>query len=438
MSGNRRNDELCALSGSYWTGLAPEGGTHMKRTFLLTVILTAAILLLLCGCEKQTEDPNPSPVDSPEVTEPVDETVRYIVRLDSTVYRSEPNNDTAGVLGVLNKNTRVDSLEQEDGVFVKVRLEDGQEVWINGWYLRLEDEEQQQLREAADLREKMASATFRPIAEETGEDGAQAGVVYTCMANLLNCRAEPSTSATVLYQISFGTEVTVLGMDQDFYLCRLKDGGIVYCYEDYLTNEATYVELDGAVDLRVFMPTADFELLFASSNNITGEAMYPAIPLMEESTAQMLARAQEIFRADGYSIKIYDAYRPKSAQYKLYDIVQDSRFIADPYKGQSWHQLGRAVDMSLINMATGQELEMPTPMHTFDVAASRYNSATWTDTAKANVDYMTEVMTSVGFGTITTEWWHFENTAPGNYLDNNIDYDTLTYKPVSEYTGETH
>ena len=75
-------------------------------------------------------------------------------------------------------------------------------------------------------------------------------------------------------------------------------------------------------------------------------------------------------------------------------------------------------------------------MHTFSVDAARYNTAAWSEEAKKNSDYMTEVMTSVGFNTITTEWWHFENRAQGNYLDPDLDYDTLTYKPVSEYVAE--
>ena len=53
-------------------------------------------------------------------------------------------------------------------------------------------------------------------------------------------------------------------------------------------------------------------------------------------------------------------------QIKLYDIVHDNKLIANPYTGGSWHQRGRAIDMSLIDNATGLELEMPTPMHTFD------------------------------------------------------------------------
>ena len=184
------------------------------------------------------------------------------------------------------------------------------------------DEQTQKRREDAFL-ENLTSAEGFQSAQEIGADGK----TFTCMANLLNCRSGPTLDSTVLYQISFGTELAVLGVDNGFYLCRLKDGGLVYCYEGYLTSEATYVQLDGAVDLRAYMPTGDFEILFASSNNIVGEAMYPAIPLLEESTAQKLLEAQEIFRAAGYSIKIYDAYRPKSAQYQLYDIVQDRKSV---------------------------------------------------------------------------------------------------------------
>ena len=110
------------------------------------------------------------------------------------------------------------------------------------------------------------------------------------------------------------TEVNVLGQDGDFYLYRrLDDGGIVYCSVNYLTEGATYAESDGAVDLRVYLPGAKLELLFASPNNITGSAMYPAVPLMEAKTAEMLKQAYDIFQNDGYTIKVYDAYRPESA-----------------------------------------------------------------------------------------------------------------------------
>lgn len=393
----------------------------------ITLFLTAALAVCLCACTTaQTPEPTPTPPAETVTPTPEPEEV-YTVRMDSTLYRSAPESGD-NVLGTLNKGTAV-TLVDQSGDWLQVRLETGDTAWVNGWYLDAQDPIVQRQRETQALREKMASPTFQPL--EDGEDST-----FTCMANLLNCRSGPSTQSDILYQVSFGTVMQAVGRDGEFYLCQLPDGSSVYCHQDYLTSEATYVELENAVDLRVYLPTLDFEMLFASSNNITGEAMYPAIPLLETHTAEMLSQAQEIFRQDGYSIKIYDAYRPKSAQFKLYDVVQDSRFIADPYRGQSWHQLGRAVDMSLIDMATGQELEMPTPMHTFSTDASRFSSAQWSETAKANSDYITEVMTSVGFKTITTEWWHFENTGAGNYLDPNPDYDAMTYRPVSEYIAE--
>ena len=184
----------------------------------------------------------------------------------------------------------------------------------------------------------------------------------------------------------------------------------------------------GAVDIREIFPNAEFDILFASSRNITGHAMYPAIPLMEESTAAKLSEAYARFQDDGYYLKVYDAYRPKSAQYELFDIVQNNKFIANPNNGNSWHQRGRAIDMSLVWIDDGSEVETPTPMHTFDDASARYSSGNWSEAARANVDYMTEVMTACGFTTLSTEWWHYEYRGPGVDMENNIDYSTITFE----------
>ena len=362
----------------------------------------------------------PSPVPSPEPEEIHD---TYIVKIAGTPYRYEPKTEQANVLGSLSMGDKVVCIEDE-GEFMLVELSDGQQAWCASWYLQAEDPELEQQRTESFLTEKTGRDTYVPIEGEP---------VYYCTATMLNCRAEPNTTCTILYQIVMGSQVNVLGRDGDFYLCRLPNSGIAYCSVNYLSSEATYVDLPGAVDLRVFMPGAEFDLLFASPNNITGEALYLPVPLLEETTAEKLMQAYNIFREDGYTIKIYDAYRPKSAQYKLYDIVQDSRFIANPYEGNSWHQRGRAVDISLVNLATGEELEMPTPMHTFSLDAARSSYKSWSVEAQKNVDYMTEVMTSVGFGTLETEWWHFEYTGPGGMMEKDIDFGSLTYRPVSEY-----
>ena len=398
------------------------------------MLLCAVLALSLCACAQSAAPPAPTataagtvaPIESTAPVTPQPAERIFVLRTDAP-YHSTPAFPQNGQ-GLLPQGAQ-GFWREENGDFVMLELFDGSRVWIHRWYLTAQDAAEQQAWEKAYRETRLSSADFVPV-----EDFFSAGEPrFLCTAGSgLNCRLAPSPDAHVLTSIPFGMQVTVLGRENGFYLCQLDDGSLVYCSVDYLSSEDRYAVLDGAVDLRVYLPTLDFELLFASPNNITGAAMYPAIPLLETTTAEMLARAQDIFRANGYSIKIYDAYRPVSAQYKLYDIVQDSRFIANPYKGYSWHQRGRAVDMSLIDLSTGQELEMPTPMHTFSTDASRFNSGAWTEAARANVDYMTGVMSYVGFGTITTEWWHFENTGAGDYMDPNLDFGALTYLPLSE------
>lgn len=412
-----------------------------QYVFFVIFLLLLTICLAACAFERQeSADPEPTPTPCvsvapaastpPEETPaplptavPEDEREVYIVSIEGTKYRSEPVTQEVNVLGTLSVGTELRCVEDR-GEFMLVELPDGQQAWCNAWYLDAADEELAHERANAYLQQRMNRDSFVPM------DGEP---LYYCIASVLNCRTEPSTTSTILYQIVTGTKVNIYGRDNNFYLCRLPNGKTCYCSMDWLSDEATYVKYPGAVDLRVFLSGAEFDLLFASSNNITGKAMYPAIPLLEEKTAFMLLDAYQRFQEDGYTIKIYDAYRPRSAQIKLYDIVQDSRFIADPSYGGSWHQRGRAIDMSLIDLATGKELEMPTPMHTFSMDAARIYSSQWTEEARKNVDYMTEVMTEAGFGTIETEWWHFEYTGPGVYLDDEIDYSSLVSYPVSDY-----
>ena len=138
----------------------------MKRKWICT-LLAASMALSLCAC---TADKPAEPTPTPEaaVTPTPEPEEIYIVRMDSTLYRSSPESGTDNVLGAVNKGTEA-ALLDEDGDFLQVRLPDGQEVWISSWYLDAKDPIVQRQRQVAALREKMASETFQPLAE--GEDG---------------------------------------------------------------------------------------------------------------------------------------------------------------------------------------------------------------------------------------------------------------------------
>ena len=94
------------------------------------------------------------------------------------------------------------------------------------------------------------------------------------------------------------------------------------------------------------------------------------------------------------------------------------------------------IDDGFQNNASNKELRMPTKVHDFSAKAARSASGEWDWDLKNNVDYMTGVMESVGFKTIDGEWWHFEN--PGTTgLETELNYDALTYIPISQYNAQT-
>ncbi len=391
----------------------------MNMRSVLALLLAAMMLLSLCACggnDAGTDD-EASVTPTPAVVEPGDPNL-YRARIDGTRYYTQPSSEPDSIPGnfqsTMAKGTEVTKIA-EDGEWIQVNLPTGISAWIHSWYLECDDPATEKLRKNTLLKNRIEAKGYEPI-------NAQ---IYTCMAEELNVRSEPHTGGIVFMQIGFGEELMVYGKNGNFYLCEMSDGSIVYCSVDYLSPQATYVELAGAVDLRVFMPGADFNLQLSTANNVTGEALYPAVPLLDEETAAMLMEAYKIFDEAGYTIKIYDAYRPASAQDKL-------ETATDYAGGNDLHSLGRAVDISLVNRASNKELRMPTKVHDFSAKAARSASGEWDWDLKNNVDYMTGVMESVGFKTIDGEWWHFEN--PGTTgLDTELDYDALTYVPISQY-----
>lgn len=405
-----------------------------KRAAILIVFLSAALLLSACNVslpsvQKPVETapmPTESTVaDTPETPEVIVETINttYTVITDGVEYHEQPQFTEENLLGTLNRGDKVSFIDK-DGDYLRVRLPNGGIAWVYGYFLKADDAALQAQRYHEALEKEVARSGFTAISGEP---------TYTVMANILNCRSGPSTSSAVLTQINFGTVVTVLGTNGDFYLCRLQDGVLVYCSSSYLSLEPTYVDVKGAEDLRVFLPAAEFELVYAGPDNLTGEALIPDIPLLESETASKLLDAFRAFRNDGYTIKIFDAYHPMSAQRKIFNAASDTSYIEDPDKIVSVHSQGRAVDITLVYTNNNRELEMPTAIYDLSGKAARANSEDWTENAAENVAYLTRIMEQLGFSSSEGNWWHFEYKGTDNSMDNELDYTSLKSIPVSEY-----
>ena len=117
-----------------------------------------------------------------------------------------------------------------------------------------------------------------------------------------------------------------------------------------------------------YIPDIVIDLKYATVDNFTGTVIYDfKDAYLRYGTVKKLAVAQEKFKAMGYYIKIWDAYRPFAAQEKLWQVCPNPRYVANPANGMKAHNLGGTIDMTLVTF-DGNEVEMPTA---FDSGRSR-------------------------------------------------------------------
>ena len=164
-------------------------------------------------------------------------------------------------------------------------------------------------------------------------------------------------------------------------------------------------------DLRVAVAGARFELRYATTNNFTG-AVLPgygkAIPLLRREAAVALAAVEKELELRGYGLKVFDGYRPRRGTlgmvawceaHNRVDLL-DNGYIAR----RSRHNQGVAIDLTVVDLRTGKELEMGTPFDDFTDKAHTANAA---GQVAVNRRILGDAMRRAGFVNYVDEWWHF-------------------------------
>jgi outer membrane protein assembly factor BamB len=164
---------------------------------------------------------------------------------------------------------------------------------------------------------------------------------------------------------------------------------------------------DDFVEVVHLDPTIVIDLPYATENNFCKAILYPVERcFLRREVAERVAAAHRRLAADGLGLKIWDGYRPRSVQYKMWEASPLPGYVGDPKFG-SKHNRGAAVDVTLVNLTTGEELEMPTPYDEFSPRAhSGYLKLT--PEVAANRSRLQKAMREEGFMTIHSEWWHFD------------------------------
>src|SRR5687768_12356293 len=149
------------------------------------------------------------------------------------------------------------------------------------------------------------------------------------------------------------------------------------------------------------------DIRYATANNFMKKTLYPvAKAYLRAPAARALMDVQTELEIRGLGIKVFDAYRPYRVTVAMWEPIKNPDYVADPAKG-SRHNRGAAVDLTLIDLKTGQELAMPTPYDNFTSRAAHAFEDLPED-VRANRAVLREVMTKHGFEPLPSEWWHYD------------------------------
>lgn len=167
--------------------------------------------------------------------------------------------------------------------------------------------------------------------------------------------------------------------------------------------------------LQQVLPTAVMDIRYATKNNFTGEILYPPSfeVFLRKPVADSLIKIQSELNNRGLGLKIFDAYRPYDVTVKMWDLIRDERYVANPAKG-SGHNRGISVDLTIIDLATKKELDMGTGYDHFSDTAHHSFKQLPPHVLK-NREVLKSIMEKHGFKPLETEWWHYHLVWPKNF-----------------------
>lgn len=257
----------------------------------------------------------------------------------------------------------------------------------------------------------------------------------------LNIRQKPNSSSTKLGTVPTGGKMTILSADDaSTKYIKIKYGNITgYVYSDYI-----FINLPDVIPDVIYEITNASSSIFKAADvsiaNVTGKNLYGFAktynskigkttyyaPLLYP-VAKKFQKAYNSAKNAGYNFKVYDTYRPRPVEelvtknYKaLYDSNSTVRNLVNydksgNYWGYTWfmtktgtsrHCQAIALDLALTDK-NGKELSAQTKIHTLDTRSLRkYNNA--------NANKLSSFMTGAGFGTLQSEWWHYEDNTYKN------------------------
>lgn len=157
-----------------------------------------------------------------------------------------------------------------------------------------------------------------------------------------------------------------------------------------------------------YIPNIFIDLKYATTDNFTGVVIYENDEAyLRYGTLKKIIKVQEELNNMGYSLLIWDAYRPVDAQFRLWEVCPNPTYVANPNNGYSSHSRGNTIDLSIVKL-DGTDIEMPSDFDEFTKIADRDYSDV-SEEAKENAILLENIMKKNGFNAYFGEWWHFSD-----------------------------
>ena len=159
------------------------------------------------------------------------------------------------------------------------------------------------------------------------------------------------------------------------------------------------------VNLKDYSADFVYDMKYATTDNFLNAKVYDCAEcFLRLKTVKALIKANKEFIRKGYRIQLFDCYRPLDIQKRMWQIVSNPEYVADPAKG-SIHNRGGAVDITLVD-SKGVALDMGTPFDFFGAEAG-HNYQNLSNEVKQNRVFLKQIMQENGFVSFDSEWWHY-------------------------------
>lgn len=181
-----------------------------------------------------------------------------------------------------------------------------------------------------------------------------------------------------------------------------------------LVDDSTFV------NLKDYSNGFFYDLKYATTDNFLKSKVYDCGECyLRYKTVKALIEANNYFINKGLRIKLFDCYRPLDVQKKMWDIVSNPQYVADPKKG-SIHNRGGAIDLTLVDI-NGKELDMGTTFDFFGIE-SNHTYENLSVEIKRNRKLLRDGMMRFNFRIFEGEWWHYNFKNSNKYLLSNFKW----------------